>query len=218
MVQQYKGVWLPDREEYLKKDIDVSPKFAGLGTIQFKKFARCFPEIRLWRHAVDIGANCGIWTRVMARCFERITCFEPNPECHEAFMLNQDPNGSCQIELCRDALGNEERIITLNTNLTSTGFTRVDNSGNLVVEQRTLDSYGLTEVDFIKIDVEGWEHNVIKGATETIYRCHPTIIIEQKPNNAEMHGLKQYGAKNLLIKMGMREIADVSGDVILAWR
>lgn len=217
MVQEYKGLFLPDREEYLKNDIDVSPIFAGKGTVQFKKFARAFPEIRNFRHAIDIGANCGIWTRVMARCFSRVSCFEPNVECHEAFELNQSQDGSCLIELHDEALGDKPDIIKLNTKLRSTGFTRVDDSGDLIVEQKTLDSFGFTEVDFIKIDVEGWEHNVIKGGIETIRKWKPTIILEQKPNNAELHGLKQFGARNLLIKMGMKEVVNISGDVIMVW-
>lgn len=218
MVQEYKGLWLPDREEYLKRDIDVSPMFAGKGTIQFKKFARAMPEIKLFRHAIDIGANLGVWTRVMAACFDKVTCFEPNPECFEAFELNnQESIEAGRTVLVPVALGAEKRTVTLNTELRSTGFTRVDEGGNFDVEQTTLDSFGFENVDFIKIDVEGWEHNVIKGGIETIRKWKPTIILEQKPNNAELHGLKQFGASNLLRKMGMRVAAEVSGDLIMVW-
>lgn len=215
-IQNYKGIWLPDREEYLKQDIDVSPMFAGKPTIQFKKFARAFPEIKNWRHAIDIGANLGIWTRVMARCFDQVSCFEPNPECHEAFLKNTD-GGDCKIDLYTSALGEERRDVCLNTRLRSTGFTRIDESGDYYVTQETLDSYKFEQVDFIKIDVEGWEHNVIKGAIKTINKYKPTIIIEQKPNNAELHGLKQFGARNLLQKMGMRVAAEMAGDFIMVW-
>lgn len=237
MVKQVLGAWLPDREDYLVQDIRVSPQYAGGPSIQLKKYLAAIPHVRQFRHAVDIGANVGLWTRVMAAadaslgapsCFDRVTCFEPNPECHESFWLNnegEDPlawHGSQQhrksrITLHKVALGNEPGMITLNTKLRSTGFTTVDAAGDLVVEQRTLDSFELTEVDFIKIDVEGWEHNVVKGGVETIRRCKPVMIVEQKPNNAEMHGLKQFGAVKLLRKWGAREVANVSGDVIMVW-
>lgn len=220
MVKRVHDAWLPDREDYLLRDIEASPRFAGGPTVQFKKFARAFPEFLRFRHAVDIGANIGLWTRVMAVCFDRVTAFEPNPECHEAFWLNnpQMMGIDSRITLHAVALGAEPGAITLNTQLRSTGFTKVDATGDLFVEQRTLDSFGLVKVDFIKIDVEGWEHNVVKGGIETINRCKPVMIVEQKPNNAELHGLKQYGAVNLLKKWGAVEIANVSGDVIMAWR
>lgn len=216
MVKQVNGAWLPDREDYLVRDISVSPWFAGGPTVQFKKFARAIPEFRQFRHAVDIGANIGLWTRVMAACFGRVTAFEPNPECHEAFWLNNEA-AAPRITLLPCALGKEPATITLNTQLRSTGFTKVDAAGNLAVQQRTLDSFALDEVDFIKIDVEGWEHNVVKGAIETIRRCKPVMIVEQKPNNAELHGLKQFGAVNLLKKWGARQVADMAGDIIMTW-
>lgn len=213
------GVYLPDKENYLPKDIVVSPYFAGAGTVQFKKFQRAFVEIRNWRHAVDIGANCGIWTRVMARCFERVTCFEPNPECHEAFWANNPCKNGSFIQLHKVALGNVEGETKLNTvTEKSTAFSRIDGTdGDVAVIIRTLDSYELEDVDFIKIDVEGYEHLIVKGALDTIKRCRPVMIVEQKPDNAERHGLKQYGAVNLLKKLGMKEAAQISGDFIMVW-
>jgi FkbM family methyltransferase len=220
MVKQVHGAWLPDREDYLVRDIAVSPRFAGGASVQLKKYLRALPEMRQFRHAVDIGANIGLWTRVMAACFDRVTAFEPNPECWEAFWLNnpQTMGLDSRITLHPLALGNEPATLTLNTKLRSTGFTTVDEAGDLYVEQRTLDSFELTEVDFIKIDVEGWEHNVVKGGVETIRRCKPVMIVEQKPGNAERQGLKQFGAVNLLKKWGAHQVADMAGDIIMAWR
>lgn len=218
MPQEYRGLWLPDREEYLKRDIEVSPVFAGAGTIQFRKFAACIPHIRQFRHGIDIGANCGIWTRVMARCFALVTAFEPSPEAIECFWLNnpwREMNDRSQVVLKEMALGAEPGTLRLNTKLRSSGFTRADPEGDLEVEVRTLDSLDLPFVDFIKIDVEGWEHPVVKGAAETIRKHRPLMILEQKPDNAERHGFKRFGAVNLLKKMGANQIADISGDIIM---
>jgi FkbM family methyltransferase len=219
MVKLVHGAWLPDRENYLARDIANSPRFAGGPSVQLKKFLRALPLCRQCRHAVDIGSNVGLWTRVMAACFDRVTSFEPNPECHEAFWLNNPSTMGIdsRITLHPVALGREAATVALNTRLKSTAFSRVDAAGDVIAEQRTLDSFGLMEVDLIKIDVEGWEHNVVKGAAETITRCHPVMIVEQKPGNAELHGLKQFGAVNLLKKWGAVEVADMAGDIIMAW-
>lgn len=219
MPKQINGIWLPDREEHLVPELVAGTWFAGASTVQFRKFAACFPHIRQFRHAVDIGANAGIWTRVLRRCFSVVTCFEPNPECHEAFWLNNPwremPEGGGQVVFYDAALGNEPGTMRLNTKLRSTAFTRLDPDGDTEVDVRTLDSYKLDEVDFIKIDVEGFEHPVVRGAVETIRKWRPLLIVEQKPDNAERHGLKRFGAVNLLKKMGGVVIAEISGDMIV---
>lgn len=211
------GVYLPEREEYLIADIMKSPKFGGFGTVQFKKFQRAFASFRQFRFAIDIGANVGLWTRTMARCFERVECFEPNPECHEAFWVNNE--GQPLISLHSVALGEVAGKARLNNKLRSTGFTRIDEKhGDLDIEIRTLDSYGFTDVDFIKIDVEGFEYYVIKGGMKTIQQSKPVIVIEQKPENAERFGVKQLKAVQLLEKWGAYTVDVVSGDYIMAWR
>jgi FkbM family methyltransferase len=218
MPKQVNGVWLPDREEHLVADIQASPYFAGAGTVQLKKYAAAFPFIRQFRHAVDIGANCGIWTRVLARCFPLVTAFEPSAEAIECFWLNnpwREMNESSRVILKACALGAEAGTLRLNTQLRSSGFTRADPEGNTEVEMRTLDSFNLPVVDFIKIDVEGFEHPVVKGAVETIGKYRPVVIIEQKPDNAERQGFKRFGALNLLKKMGANVVAEISGDFVV---
>ena len=48
---------------------------------------------------------------------------------------------------------------------------------------RTLDSFELPEVDFLKIDVEGHEVQVLAGARDTLRRCRPIVLIEARPEN-----------------------------------
>lgn len=226
MVKQVHGAWLPDREDYLVQDIAASPRFAGGPSVQLKKYLAALPYVRQYRHAVDIGANVGLWTRVLARCFPLVTAFEPSPEAIECFCLNNpganiwpdlEPdlvNGS-RVMLHKCALGAEPGALRLNTKLRSSGWTRADPEGDTEVEMRTLDSFNLSPVDFIKIDVEGFEHPVVRGAIETIRECRPVVIIEQKPDNAERHGFKRFGARDLLGKMGAQVVAEISGDFVL---
>ncbi len=77
--------------------------------------------------------------------------------------------------------------------------TRVDRSGcarigdleapgevmPLTIDARTLDSFGFDDVDFIKIDVEGHERNVLAGASETIRRCRPTLLVEIEQRHSD---------------------------------
>src|SRR5258706_82750 len=59
----------------------------------------------------------------------------------------------------------------------------------------TIDSLELPVADYIKIDTEGSELNVLRGAEKTIKRCGPVIIVEQKPGHAQRFG---YGEKDAL--------------------
>ena len=52
-----------------------------------------------------------------------------------------------------------------------------------MVQTRTLDSFDLAECQFIKIDVEGHELEVLNGAKETLARCRPTVLVESSVNS-----------------------------------
>ncbi len=81
----------------------------------------------------------------------------------------------------------------------------------------TLDSFDLTNVDFIKIDTEGYEYFVLKGAEKTIKRDHPVIVVEQKESTKDRYGLQFEQAVTLLKSWGAVWRGAISGDHILHW-
>lgn len=214
------GVWLPDYEEHLISHVQFGRAHKGRGTYQLRKFERAMDEVKSFRHAVDIGAHVGLWSWVMADKFETVTCFEPSPIQAECFRANMS---ECKnVTFHQVAIGREAGTLEMISPNDNSGNTRaVKPSGeervDFVAECRTLDSYELQDVDFMKIDVEGFELNVIVGAIETIKRCKPVIVVEQKPKNAERHGFAQFSAIDTLARIGMKEAAVISGDHILIW-
>jgi hypothetical protein len=54
----------------------------------------------------------------------------------------------------------------------------VDGAAHDQVELRTLDSFGLTRLDFLKVDVEGMELQVLRGAADTLRRTRPILYVE----------------------------------------
>ena len=85
-------------------------------------------------------------------------------------------------------------------------------------EMRALDSFRFENVDFVKIDCEGYEHHVIAGARETLLRFKPCVIVEQKQHiMGKNFGIAGTPAVDLLIKMGAKQRAVIAGDHILSW-
>ena len=127
--------------------------------------------VERWKNCIDIGSNVGMWTRELAQKFEQVYCFEPNPNFIECFNKNITESNVKLFEL---GLSNKEH--TASQEFNSTQMTNTP--GN--IQCRTLDSFNLNDIDFIKIDVDGFEIEVLEGAVETITRNKPVINIEMK--------------------------------------
>jgi ribulose 1,5-bisphosphate carboxylase large subunit-like protein len=80
---------------------------------------------------------------------------------------------------------------------------------------RMLDSYGLSAVDFIKLDCEGYELFALRGAEETIKRWMPVITVEQKPGHGQQFGLGDTDAVRWLLKRGYKLAQELGGDYIM---
>ena len=127
--------------------------------------------IKQWRVCLDIGSNIGQWTRPLSRKFESVVCFEPNPNFRECFEKNiQEKN----VLLWPYGLSDKEHKAKQDFN--STVLHEEDGD----IDCRTLDSFGLTNVDFVKIDVDGFEIPLLNGARQTLSKNDPVIDIEMK--------------------------------------
>ena len=147
----------------------------------------------------DVGANIGVYSNVLARISGdsgNIHSFEPVQHIFKKFKLNSSINGHHAVNANPLALGNEiskmemyqikpglQRAGTssfqINDNFEEIG---IDNFDKVEVDIDTLDHYveskGISQVDFIKIDVEGFEANVISGGQNTLEQYSPKIMIE----------------------------------------
>ena len=124
-----------------------------------------------WRVCLDIGSNIGQWTRPLAKKFQSVICFEPNPNFRECFKRNISENN---VVLWPYGLSDDEHKASQDFN--STVLSREDGD----IDCRTLDSFGLTNVDFVKIDVDGFEVPLLAGARKTLTQNNPVVNIEMK--------------------------------------
>jgi len=135
-------------------------------------------HVKQWRNAIDVGANVGEWTRPLAEKFQQVICFEPNPNFRECFNKNIPETN---VTLHPYGLSNYEHTVTQgfnNTHLNEAMGDTAPRDGD--IQCRTLDSFNLTDVDYIKIDVDGFEVPVLLGAQETLKGNKPVINIEMK--------------------------------------
>ena len=134
--------------------------------------------VRNWRTAIDVGANVGEWTRPLAKKFHHVICFEPNPNFRECFNRNIKEHN---VTLHPYGLSTHAHKAEQGTNHTHLNYVVGDTKpreGD--IECRSLDSFDLSDVDYIKIDVDGFEIPVLQGAQETLKRNSPVINIEMK--------------------------------------
>jgi FkbM family methyltransferase len=167
----------------------VPPRlFVPLVAHQYHQFE---PELRRLaefvppdRAAVDVGVWWGPWSYMLAKRVPRVDSFEPNPDLLAALTGTMPPHvhlhgvalgettGEATLWIPPGGMGSEGRA-TLEADW------RLNPGGRMVsVQTARLDSFELHDVGFIKIDVEGHEFAVLRGAANLLETQQPNLMIE----------------------------------------
>lgn len=221
------GWRMPDGEEHLQQWMHTkNVRVNGRLTYQYHKYEAALQWVKQRRVAVDVGAHVGLWSWHMARDFEQLYAFEPmsqHRECWAANMSEGLQGAKTGPMLYGVALGDHADVVTVrNRTPNSSGDTGVEPAGSTLGETvplRTLDSFDLPTVDFLKIDCEGFELFVLQGSMATLQRCRPTVIVEQKPETGmeKRYGVGTTDAVELLESLGAKRRKVLQGDYILSW-
>lgn len=210
---QHQGIYFPDGEKHLPAWMDQAGEIVdGKGTYQIKKLRAAVGACKQRRVAIDVGGHVGLWSMQLAKQFEHVHAFEPVAEHRACFALNVV---AANVTLHECALGEREGSVAIHTAPTSSGDSWVSGEGE--IPMRRIDDYGFENVDLVKIDTEGFELFVLRGAEEMLKRCRPVVIVEQKPGHAQRFGIGEKDALPYLQGLGARLLKEISGDFILAW-
>jgi FkbM family methyltransferase len=170
--------------------------------------------------ALDIGANKGVYSYLLSRICRTVEAFEPNPKICELLRRCVPAN----VTVHEVALSNQSGMTEMLLPIHRTG--RFSNQGGTLqskkvegkefgtwpVEQRRLDDYNFTDVCFIKMDVEGFEFEVLEGAAQTLAREKPTLLIEidekqnKRPMEDSFKALADYGYDGYCMNKALHHI------------
>ena len=185
-----------------KEDKSYEIYFSKFNQYQEVERNRALAQVNKWNLAIDIGANIGLWSKDLTNFFLKTICFEPNKNCIKFLKKNIIIEKAI---IYNYALGSKNEDKELFTPINSGGSSFIDSTKigfnsdgqkiygkwpqrtkKQLVKVKKLDEFNFNEIDFIKIDVQGYEYQVIKGAKKTLEINSPIICLEEiDPKNSK---------------------------------
>ncbi len=151
---------------------------------------------------VDVGANIGLMSIFASNCVGnegQVLAYEAHPKTAELLNENIQLNQLMNIQVCQYALGSEEGQTKIydNWQINRGGASLIVKTNDSVafdIEIHQLDNKIPSNLipKVIKIDVEGFELEVLEGASETIKKYQPILIVEFSEIRENLH---DYGAQ-----------------------
>lgn len=169
----------PERSDYIKEKIISNANFyeedllSEISRLPIAEGAFC-----------DVGANIGNHSVFFSRILDRdVYAFEPVPESYGLLSENLVLNDvASQVQAFNVAVGASESTGVMHVHQTNLGASKLVEEEGGGVRISTLDSILPSEsnIALIKIDVEGFECEVLRGAVDTIRRCKPVLVVESQ--------------------------------------
>lgn len=166
---------LPDGTWTLKHDNSTTVEVLRANTLKWDpSFKTCLDLIPKTRRnvAVDVGAFIGDSTEWLSLEFSKVIAFEPQRDALTCLIHNAKIN----VDIYPCAAGTGEWI-DLDPSWGGNLGARQPKMGHTHKTVK-IDDLWLDTLDFLKIDVEGWEPNVLEGAKNTLERCKPIVRVE----------------------------------------
>ena len=212
-MREVNGWFMPSDDFYFDRWIEGAPTKSN--GFQREHLLEAFKHVRNWDIAVDVGAHVGFWAKDMAEKFGKVYCFEPHPKTFACLAKNMAEYENVMLSCM--ALGMREGHCDI-----VRGDPRTHNSGSEYIVPKTtgsiritsLDDVGVQGCDLLKIDVEGYEYAVLKGARKTITKYRPVIIMEtDKPFSQRRFGWnRQRPIEYIQRKFNYTEVAHMRPD------
>lgn len=205
------NMWIRDDDNFIDRHFSVTgDKFE----IDHLDAALAF--MNTYRTAIDVGAHYGSWSRYLARRFSRVISFEPVAETYACCQKNTQDFAN--IELHNKAVGDKTGRVAIGAGkfFVHPGMETITGFGG-DIELVTIDSLNIDDLDFIKVDVEGFELQVLQGARRTLSRCKPIVLFEENSRGPLEHGTPNGSCANYLKTLGAELLQVKNNDFVFGW-
>ncbi len=166
--------------------------------------------VERWGTAIDGGAHIGGWTRALAERFDKVHAFEPATDTFGLLAGNVADLANVVVHPCA-LLDEVSPVQVVNPRgegrgpLTARYVAKVATGGLAPIWSTTVDAFGLTDLDLLKLDLEGAEVLALHGAWRTLERCQPLVIIEEF-GHGYRYGFAAGDAEALLVSWGFAKV------------
>lgn len=215
MFQEHTSGWyLPKSDTYFMQFAPgTAPKKNGF---MREHLLEAFKHVRKWDVAVDVGAHVGFWAFDLAQEFETVYAFEATPCNYECLVKNLAEFDN--VRAYNMAVGDRQQACRVFNDSTRPGnsgsfYIQTDEWGDIPMV--ALNEQKLPCCDLLKIDVEGFELMVLRGASKIIKTYWPVIIMECTDSKfKKRYGIPEGEAQRWLLKRGYREVAHMRPDKV----
>ena len=166
-------------------------------------------------NSIDVGAHIGFHSLFLSNICQNVCSFEANPDNFSCFQYNTrniknihgfnfaigDKNDSCKIEIPWD--------FPIKENINS-GMGYITDGKS--TQMKRLDDLYLSDINFIKIDVEGYEYFVLNGAKQLLSNNHILIMFESNGNESRFN-IKLTDIQNLLESLNYKFINQIDQNI-----
>ena len=204
-------------DRVLKLILTKSNQLATVIDYQKDKLDTALEFVKNFTIAIDAGASYGIMSYNLNSKFSKIYAFEVDAPVRECLKKNVEKFQLDNVVVCDCGLSDKEELVALNY-LKNTFGTYINKEVSGTNICKTLDSFELLEVGFIKLDCEGYEPYILKGAEQTIKKYKPVILMEEKNYSKRYYGEEGNLAVELLLGWGYTMEVSWPKDCVMVYK
>lgn len=197
-IEQRDGLWWPANDYICHQAMQTADEDINL----------ILPFCKEKKVAIQAGGNVGVWPKRLAKEFEAVYTFEPDPVNYECLKRNVPEDN---VVMFNGGLGDTTGYVGMKLGTNNCGAHRIEGEGEVCIFR--IDAFYLKQCDLIQLDIEGYELQALKGAIETIQKFKPVIVIEEN-GLCENYGVKSGDTEKWLIEQGYQVAARNKRDII----
>jgi|SRR6056300_290222 len=167
-----------------------------------------------FRHCIDGGAHIGTWSIDLVKHFEWVHAFEPVPAVADCFRQNiTAPN----VIFNNKGLGDRPGKIKFDYDPNNSGATQAKQDGNIECDVITIDSLDIKDLDYIKLDCQGMEPEILAGAVGTMKAQRPILHLEMKNIALTTYNTDKRAFRKLIAGYGYRQVKKIVNEEIFIY-